>query len=255
MDTTYPVRALLIDAAVGGFTSSLRAQSPLGQLLTHDETAVATPALADITEGIEVYDRLIHALGGDSLRSCEGAACNGWVEDHYPDGILKHRGYYQDGRLLVFKNYFPSGRTEREFKTTSNTKCLLRTFNDDGALRSEALYVSGDQLEYTDYHPNGQLRYKEVKHPDDPYYLVMDLFAENGTPISSLNLVDKKKVIFEQKEYWPDGKLSSSGRSQFNPRRFDTQRIGEWTFFDETGKAARTEQYIDGKVHEVAEVK
>ena len=84
--------------------------------------------------------------------------------------------------------------------------------------------------------------------------MVMDLFAPDGKPISTLHIVDKKKVVFEQREYWSNGNLRCVGRAQYNPIRYDSQRIGNWTLYDRSGKAAREERYIDGKVHETVEL-
>ncbi|MBK9759352.1 MAG: hypothetical protein IPO90_05100 [Flavobacteriales bacterium] len=243
----WPV--LLLTALHG----QLRAQGDT-TLMVADEQYVHDETAADGTDAIETYEPLNAALGGDSVRFCDGSPCTGWVEDHYPNGQLLHRGYYKDGQLLVYKNYHVAGKLEREFKVTSDTKCLLRTYHDNGNVRSEVDYVSGDALHYTDHYPNGQLRYEEQKHPEDPYYTMMDLFAEDGKPISTLHIIDKRKVIFEQKEYWPSGVVRIAGRSQFNPRRFDSQRIGEWTYYTEQGIVDSTERYIDGKVSETAQV-
>lgn len=225
------------------------------EVLPTDELAVADDTIVDATTAMNEYDVFNTVLGGDSIRSSEGVPCSGWVNDQYPSGALKHRGYYQNGHLIIYKNHHPSGGLEREFKVMNNTRSLLSTFYDNGRLLSETEYVSGDALRYKEYYSNGQLRYQEEKHPDDPYYLLMDLFAEDGTPISTLHVLDKRKAIFEQKEYWPDGKPRSVGRSQFNPRRFDSQRIGDWLYFDATGVEVRRESYVDGKLLMTAEAR
>jgi hypothetical protein len=98
------------------------------------------------------------------------------------------------------------------------------------------------------------VRYHEERHRSEPYYLVMDLFAPDGNPISTLHLIDKKHVVFEQKEYWPNGTVRLAGRAQFDPTRYDTRRIGSWTYYDQAGTAQREERYLDGKVHETAEL-
>ena len=200
------------------------------------------------------YAPLNAALGGDSVRYCKGITCAGWVEDRYPDGVLKHRGYYGEGRLLVYSNYHPNGRMEREFKVQGSTRCSMRTWHSNGVLRSETIHVDGSARTYTEHYTTGALRYTEEKHPSQPYYKVMDLFAPDGKPISTLHIVDKKKVVFEQHEYWPNGQLRATGRSQFNPQRYDSQRIGAWTYYDASGKPVMEERYVDGKVHEMADL-
>jgi antitoxin component YwqK of YwqJK toxin-antitoxin module len=200
------------------------------------------------------YAPLNAALGGDSLRYCKGIACAGWVEDHYPDGTLRHRGYYGDGKLLVYSNYHPNGLLEREFKVQGSTHCSIRTWHSNGVLRGETAYVNGDARTYTEHYTNGAVRYTEEKHPSQPYYKVMDVFAPDGKPISTLHIVDKKKIVFEQREYWSNGQLRAVGRSQFNPHRYDSQRIGAWTYYDASGKPVKEERYVEGKVHETADL-
>lgn len=201
------------------------------------------------------YAPLNVALGGDSVRMINGSACAGWVEDRYPDGVLKHRGYYGDGRLITYRNYHPNGKMEREFRMKDQTRSSMRTFYDNGLLRSETRFVGGLSRSYVEHYPSGQVRYIEEKHPSLPYYTVMDLFAPDGKPVSTLRVVDKKQGIFEQREYWPGGQLRAMGRARFNPQRFDSQRIGSWTYHDQEGKPVKQESYVDGKVHETAELR
>ena len=245
-------------------------------LVDDDEGALATMAFIGADELPDPYAPLNAALGGDSIRYAKGIPCAGWVEDHYPDGTIMHRGYYGEGRLLVYRNYHPNGLLEREFKAQSSTRCSMRTWHPNGVLRSETAFVQGAALTFTEHYTNGAVRYTEEKHPSLPYYKVMDLFAPDGKPISTLHVVDKKassaapspkpamvergkasaakNVVFEQREYWPNGQLRASGRSQFNPHRYDSQRIGAWTYFDEAGKPVMEERYVDGKVHETADL-
>ncbi len=222
---------------------------------TSPDLAAMVPAVgeregsADEDNGLAVYDRFLAMIGGDSVRTCNGYPCIGWVEDRWPEGALKHRGYYDNGHLILFKNYFRSGALERAFKRLDDRKCVLKSFHGNGRLRSEALYVDGASLEYADYYPSGQMRYREEKDRSEPYYTVMDLFAENGTPLSTLHLVDKKHMIFEQHEYHANGQVHVSGRAQYDPGSMDSKRIGTWSTFGEDGKLIQEEKYVEGKLN------
>lgn len=227
---------------------------PDTMMLEPDTFSVALTEATDEGTVIDAYDVFNTTLGGDSVRQCNGMGCTGWVEDHYPDGRLKHRGYYEGGRLLVFKNYHPNGQLEREFKAKDMTHSVLNTFHLSGTPRTETQFTGGRALAYTEHYADGRIRYQEERHKSEPYYLLMDLYAPNGTPISTLHLVDKKHVVFEQKEYWPNGSVRSAGQAQYDPHRYDTRRIGSWVYYDESGKPEREERYLDGKVHEVADL-
>jgi antitoxin component YwqK of YwqJK toxin-antitoxin module len=249
---TKPYRrpACTVMVAVLLFTGALQAQ-PDTVILAHDELVSFPDEGEDTTVPVDGYDELVASLGGDSVRLCAGYGCTGWVEDLYPNGQLKHRGFYNEGQLVIFKNYHPDGTLEREFKVVDNVKSQLRIYHGNGQLRSQTRYVHGQALEYEDHYSNGQLRYLEEKHREEPYYLRMDLFRPDGKPISTLVLVDKRTVTFEQSEFWPDGQVRCRGKARYDPNRMDTQRIGTWTYFDQKGQARFEEAYVDGKVHEV----
>jgi antitoxin component YwqK of YwqJK toxin-antitoxin module len=208
-----------------------------------------------ISAPLDAYEVLNAALGGDSLRMCDGQPCQGPVEDRYANEVLKHRGHYQDGHLLVYRNYWPNAALEREYQVSSNTRSSLATYHPNGQPRSITVYVKGEQRSYSEHYVNGQLRYAEEKHTDLPVYTRMDLFAPDGRPISTLELVDKKRVVMAQKEYWPNGQVRCEGRSQYDRQQGDTRRIGEWVYNDEQGQPLRKESYLGGKVHLVAEVR
>lgn len=217
-------------------------------VLTPDEHYVLGELGEDPSPELYAYEALNKTLGGDSIRTRSGHPCIGWVEDIYPDGTLKHRGYYDQGHLTVYRNYHPNGKLERDFKPVDAVKSVLRTYHSNGQLRSEARYANGVSSTYEDHYLNGALRYAEERHRTEPYYIRMDLFASDGKPISLLQLTDKKMVEFDQKEYYPGGALRCEGKARYNASRMDTQRVGTWTYYDAAGTVARAEDYQEGKV-------
>lgn len=220
-----------------------------GGLLAADDFVIDTALLEDPTATIAGYEHYSALLGGDSVRHCNGFPCIGWVEDHHPAGALKHRGYYDAGRLVLYKNYHADGTLERDFKALDNVRCVLRTYHANGALSSETRYVDGVALSYEDHYRNGQLRYEEQKHRSGAYYERMNIHAPDGKPISTMELVDRKRSEFLLREYHPNGRLRSEGRARYNAQRMDTQRVGSWAYFDTEGRSAGGEEYVDGKVH------
>ncbi|HOP45048.1 MAG TPA: hypothetical protein PLA11_16115, partial [Flavobacteriales bacterium] len=85
-------------------------------LLASDEFHIDEEQIADATLAIVAYDDYNPRIGGEAVRMGANGPCIGWVEDHYPDGVLQHKGYYDDGRLVIYKNYYPDGTLEREFR-------------------------------------------------------------------------------------------------------------------------------------------
>ncbi|MEX1132297.1 MAG: hypothetical protein WEC15_03660 [Flavobacteriales bacterium] len=229
---------------------TLAAQTDL-VVLTPDQHRMEAVEESDPIPELNRYDRFNPQAGGDSTRSCALGPCSGWVEDHYADGTLKHRGMYSEGALVVYRNYYPNGVLEREFKQQDAIKSVMRTYFSNATLRSEARYADGVVFKYEDHYVNGGLRYAEERHRKEPYYLRMDLYSPTGEPLSLLRLVDRKLTEFELREYYPGGLVRSEGRARYDKRRMDTQRVGTWRHYDTDGSLLREEDHVDGKVHTV----
>lgn len=239
-------RLFLVGCLIGVSTALIAQSDPL--MLANDEAYIMGDAGEDPLPDLNAYEALNKVLGGDSIRTCAGHPCIGWVEDRYADGVLKHKGYYDEGRLTVYKNYFPEGGLEREFRSIDDVKSILRTWHANGILRSETRFAHGDPYQYEDHYVNGQLRYAEERHRKEPCFMKMELYAADGKPVSLLRVVNKGKLEFEQQEFHPGGALRSQGRSQYDPLRMDSRRIGTWTHYDPAGLVVRSEDYTDGKV-------
>jgi len=131
--------------------------------------------------GIRMYEPLNVALGGDSVRMDKnGYAADGWREDYYEDGTLLHRGYYIEGQLKVYKNYYPNGQLEREFKSVDGFRSQVSLYYNDGTLKSNVKYVEGAALVWADYFPNGKMEYYEEYHKSFTYHIAKKSFYDNG---------------------------------------------------------------------------
>lgn len=226
-----------------------QAQSDL--ILEHDTHSMNLLEEEDPSPEMHGYAEFNHTMGGTKLRQCGERPCNGRVTDIYPDGILKHRGLYADGVLVSYRNYHSNGQLEREFKQQDLNKSMLRTYYSNGTGRSVTRFSDRVVLKYEDHYSDGRLRYAEERHRSEPYYLRMDLFAPSGDPLSLLRLVDRKRIEFEMKEYYPGGGLQSEGRARYDPRLMHTRKVGTWRHYDPDGSLLREEELVDGKVHSV----
>lgn len=220
-------------------------------LLAQDEHYMMGDAGEDPLPELSVYESFNTATGGDSVRICSGHPCSGWVEDAYPDGAIKHKGYYDQGHLTIYKNFHPNGVVERDFRSTDATHCVMRSWHANGMARSETRYRDGEVMYFEDRYVNGKLRYVEERHRKEPFFTRMELYDAEGKPISLLRMVDKGALEIEQSEYYPGGVLRAQGRARYNRSRMDSQRVGIWTYYGQDGAKAHEEEYIDGKVHAV----
>lgn len=239
-------------AVLGPFLMALAvAAQPDTLMLAMDEHYVVGDAGSDPSPDLERYGRFNPVAGGDSVRICDGLPCTGWVEDRYEAGQLKHRGYYDNGRLVLFRNYYPNGELEREFKRNNGARGTERSWHANGNPRSEAHYADGQVLRYQDHYVNGAVRYVEEHERGGGCYTRMELFDAHGLPISRMLLVDKAHRGLELTEYHPGGAVKSRGRARCDRESQEALRVGTWEYFDAAGNKVREEDYVGGKVHAV----
>lgn len=207
--------------------------------------------ILDPEYGIRIYEKLNFLLGGDSVRydQNKGYAANGWREDYYENGQLLHKGYYQEGQLKIYKNFFDNGQLERSFFIKPNpTQYNMKIFYKDGKPRSEVDYSKGAAQKSQEWYPNGQLSYIEEYDKDIEYFIQNKTYQENGTPISILEIVDEKKKIYSKKEYHPNGKIKEEGTIRYDKLAADYHKDGKWLVYDESGKLIEEDTYVKGEL-------
>ncbi|MBL7892915.1 MAG: hypothetical protein JNL63_09820 [Bacteroidia bacterium] len=204
--------------------------------------------ILDPDYGILMYEKLNFMLGGDSVRnSPKGYACQGWVEDSYANGQLLHRGFYVDGQLKIYKNYFDNGQLEREFKMTDLKRCTMKIYYKDGKIKADIEYYNGGPVKEQDYYANGQLKYIEEHTRNMDYLIQMKSYAEDGKPQSLFEITDVKKKIFYKKEYGENGLLKEEGSMKYSSDILDYVKDGKWNFYDDNGTLKSTDTYVNGQ--------
>ncbi len=201
----------------------------------------------DAEYGIQIYDKLIFNIGGDSVRfGKKGYNVQGWMEDYYIDGSVLHKGFYQDGQLKAFKNFYPNGVMERSFRITDMKHCEMVCYYQDGKIKSEMVYYEANIQKQTDYYENGVISYAEENEKNNEYLFRRNSYKDNGTPLIIFEIVDKKKLLYTHKEYYEDGKLKEEGSMMF--LEGDYTKEGQWISYDTNGKATKKEKYHKGMV-------
>lgn len=201
----------------------------------------------DPVYGIKMYEKLNFTIGGDSVRNDKkGYACQGWVQDTYESGAIIHKGYYEDGHLTGYKNFYENGTVERSFKLTEYKRCNMQVFYPDGKLKSEVNYYDGAPQLWTDYYANGQIEYIEENSKKMEYLVQRKSYSEDGKPQEIFELIDPKKRIYSKKEYYENGNIKSEGLMKYSPSAMDYQKNGVWKEYDESGKG-KEENWVNGE--------
>lgn len=227
-------------------TAGVQAQTFVTAPLEYNETQVYHPEY-----GIKLYDRLNYLLGGDSIRydQQKGYAASGWREDKYENGQLLHKGYYEEGKLKIYKNYFDNGQLERTFYVKPNPNFFtMKVYYKDGKQRSEIEYKDGAPQKWQDWYPNGQLEFIEEYDKDLEYFIQQKSYLQDGTPQAIMELIDEKKKIYSKKEYHQNGKIKEEGNLVFDKGAGDYRKDGVWKVYDETGKLIEENIYVKGEL-------
>ncbi len=204
--------------------------------------------VVDPVYGIRMYEKLNPKTGGDSVRNDrKGYACQEWVQDVYESGKVLHKGYYEDGQLKIYKNFFENGNVERSFKTVDFKRSNMQIFYPSGKLKSEITYNEGNPQIWTDYYPNGQIEYTEENTKNMEFLVNRKSYAEDGKPQEIFEVTDAKKKRYSKKEYYENGKIKAEGPMKFNAITIDYQRDGVWMIYDEGGNVTK-EKWIKGEL-------
>ncbi len=211
-------------------------------------TNYVASAVVDPDYGIRMYEKLNFMVNGDSVRNDrKGYACQGWIQDTYLSGAIIHKGYYEDGHLKIYKNFFENGNVERSFRVIDFKRCNMQIYYPDGKIKSDITYYNGQAQIWTDYYPNGQVEYFEENTKSMEYLISRKSFSETGKSQEIFDMVDKKKKLYSKKEYYESGNLKAEGPMIYNNTVGDYQKDGVWKNYDESGKQTSEETWVYGK--------
>ena len=213
-----------------------------------EEKKYSAAQVLDPDYGIKMYEKLNFQIGGDSVRNDKrGYAAQGWIQDLYESGAILHKGYYEDGHLKIYKNFFENGNVERSFKVIDFKRCNEQIFYSDGKLKADITYYEGAAQIETDYYANGQVEYTEENSKNMEYLIQRKSYAEDGKPQELFEMTDPKKKLYSKKEYYENGTLKAEGAMKFNPAAIDYQKEGLWKNYDESGKLTSQENWVNGE--------
>lgn len=204
--------------------------------------------VVDPEYGITIYNKLAPCLGGDSIRyNKAGYNAQSWQEDYYASNKLLHRGFYIDGQVKVFKNYWENGNVERELIAIDNLRCKLLTYYPNGQPRSEITYYEGTEIKEKDYFENGTVELEEEIDKKDGYIIKRIINYPDSKPKIIMELSDKKLKLYNYKEYYENGQVKEEGILNFRKDMNDYVKNGIWKFYDEQGHLIKSVQYINNE--------
>jgi antitoxin component YwqK of YwqJK toxin-antitoxin module len=200
--------------------------------------------ILDSVEGIQMYSRFIGALTSDSV-TCHrnGSNLQGWNEDFYKSGKLLHRGYYVNGKLITFKNFYESGQCERMVENPDPLHCNVNIFFENGSPRRLIYYYNGLPQRFYEFYENGLPKYTEENEKELNYLKLKKSWYGNGNLESSLELLDHAGKKYAKKNYYLNGQLREEGILLKLPGVNEYVKEGSWYSYDSSGKKSRPENH------------
>jgi antitoxin component YwqK of YwqJK toxin-antitoxin module len=221
----------------------------IAQLLQTTKVNFTGTAIVDSAMGIMAFEKYNKFIGGDSIRKINGKNCNTWVEDYYPSGKIIHRGFYVEGQLQSYKNFFENGNKERSFKIVSDYKCNLKLYHANGNLRTDIDYNEGFEYKTVEYYPNGNMEYLEELDKGKNFFLKKENYYQSGQLAKRTELDNRKKKLYTYKEYYENNVVKEEGFLIFSPNLSDYVKDGMWKFYNEQGKMTLEQYYIFGEMN------
>ncbi len=202
----------------------------------------------DPEKGITLYDNLNVNLGGKNVRyDEENNLVQGWVEDYYENGTVLHRGYYLDGQLRTFKNFYDNGKLERRYNASNWRRSKMRTYFSTGETRSKIAYYKNKEQKSQVFYANGKPQFVEEKNKFAQYYIMTKSFYEDGKVKSVFQLTDKSNFTYSKTEYHPNGNVKEQGAMKFDLAKNAYLKEGHWKRYDDAGKVIAEQTFAAGK--------
>lgn len=174
-----------------------------------------------------------------------GNVMEGWNEDFYSSGKLLHRGFYVNGKLVTFRNYFENGQCERVVENTDPLHSSENIFFESGELRKKINYYNGKPQKCYEYYENGQPKTAEENEKEMKYLTLKKSWYENGFLKTDLELLDNQYIRYREKSYYHNGQVKEEGQVILLATH-EYVKDGTWFFYDSDGKNKRSERHNKG---------
>lgn len=204
--------------------------------------------LVDSTEGMLIYKKMMQVLKLDyELLKEQGFEVQGWNEDYFDNGQLKHISYYKEGKLVLFKNFYENGQCEHNITYTDTQNCNIDVYFENGGLKDQLHFINGKPEKITEFFSNGlpksQLEFdleKDCLKSKRTWFLNAELQYE-----LLVNNIHNKTYI--DKAFYPNGLIKEEGSLVYFTENKEYMKTGAWCSFESNGKKKKSEKF---KLHQ-----
>lgn len=196
-----------------------------------------------VNEGLSAnstYSLLAEFLAIDTLRYQNTSLAQGWLEDYYPSGELKHKGFYKNGKLLLYKNYFVSGICSQALTSSDPLNHCIETFYPNGFLNEQKIYFNSQLKKCSEYFENGCVKSKTEFDRENKLIIYKKVWYSNGLLKSEMKLTDYLTKTYSEKNYYDNGLLREEGNLLISLDNKSYKKNGVWNTYDRTGRGLKT---------------
>ncbi|MBK7817263.1 MAG: hypothetical protein IPJ60_06610 [Sphingobacteriaceae bacterium] len=158
---------------------------------------------------------------------------------------MLHKGYYVDGKLKVFKNFYENGQVERSFVNPDPLHSAVDVFYDNGTAKKKIAYYEGKPQKYYEFYDNGLPKIAVENEKEMKYITLKKSWYSNGQMEYVIELKDKKEKVFVEKKYYSNGQVREEGTLRLSADGQKYLKDGMWTFYDESGKNKKVEKFTE----------
>lgn len=205
----------------------------------------------DPDQGIVLYNQYASGMNdrGEVRQDAEKHVLSGWQEDFYTNGKKLHKGFYENGSLVKFENFYPNNQLERRYKGKIDEAIELKVYYTNGTLREEYKWKNGRVSERHKFFSDGseELVYETTK---SGLLKVEQHFQKNGVMIKQIQLLDEVRRKY-QSLTWTSKDNPIERIDYILDEKGNKIRHGTYKKFDRNGQLAVHKVYKKGEVTKV----
>lgn len=201
-----------------------------------------------IFEHDSLYYYVIFAIDGPGYQICNGEKCNGFIEEYYLNGKLKHSGLYENGQILNGQSldFYINGKPEQIGQLKMGRRIGQWTwYTKDEFVEAIYQYDSlGRTVMELSFYENGKIMDYQLLENDSACLKLMKTYYETG----ELNKhyfqpdCDNENEIRILREYYKNGQLKLKGQY------LNRKKNGLFEYYDNKGVLIKTEKYKNGEL-------
>jgi antitoxin component YwqK of YwqJK toxin-antitoxin module len=204
----------------------------------------AQAQVLDSIEGVRIYNSIMKAVAAEYTDlPKDDPDIKGFNEEYHDNNNLKHISYYKQGQLVMYKNFFDDGKTEKSLFVNEPGVYCVEVYYDNGSLKHEMTFVNGTPKKLSEFY-NNNLPKSEIEYDAEQKAVTHKrTWYSNGNFQSELILEDPKTKKYMEKLFYPNGQPKEEGELIYSSETKEYHKDGAWFAYDSNGKKKKAGKF------------